>query len=375
MYAANRPSERATQVIIRLCYRGLDARTLRRSVFEELQRVVPYEAYWCASIDPVTCLFTSAVLDGFDPQVVPSYLSNEFLQDDFNKFSDLAKRRQPVATLHMATRGDLARSARYREILEPAGLGAEMRAVFRLGRVVWGGMCLHRERRYQDFSSADLAFFTALAPHLAAGLRAALLLDAVDVVPAVDSPGLLLLAEDLSVIATTSGAEALLAVLDDWSPVGALPQAVLTVVAKLRALEGEPHDASTAIPRARLRTRSGQWLALHASRLATAGAAGQIAVIIERATPNDVAPLVLQAYALTARELEVAGLVLKGRSTDEIAVQLCISTLTVQQHLKAVFDKVGVRSRRELVAQLFAQSYWPSVAGDHGVSCDHWSPA
>jgi DNA-binding CsgD family transcriptional regulator len=60
----------------------------------------------------------------------------------------------------------------------------------------------------------------------------------------------------------------------------------------------------------------------------------------------------LGALGLTTREQGVTSLVLEGLSTAEIAATLFISRYTVQDHLKSIFDKVGLRSRRALVASL-----------------------
>lgn len=62
--------------------------------------------------------------------------------------------------------------------------------------------------------------------------------------------------------------------------------------------------------------------------------------------------MTLAARGLTARELDVAQLVLQGVSTATIATSLRLSPHTVQDHLKVIFRKLDVTSRREMIAQL-----------------------
>jgi DNA-binding CsgD family transcriptional regulator len=66
-----------------------------------------------------------------------------------------------------------------------------------------------------------------------------------------------------------------------------------------------------------------------------------------------VSPAVLQALGqLSAREREVLGLLLANYRTRSIARTLFISPHTVRNHLKAIFDKLGVHSQIELLERL-----------------------
>src|SRR6478672_2527542 len=128
---------------------------------------------------------------------------------------------------------------------------------------------------------------------------------------------------------------------------GPLPAAVFAAAAATARGEQDGPTASTI----RLRSIDGLWLTLHASRL-TGAAGGQTAIVLEAARPAEMASVHLDVLGLTPAQTRVAALVLQGRSTHQIVTELHISSHTVQEHLRVVFDRLGVASRRELVATL-----------------------
>jgi len=113
---------------------------------------------------------------------------------------------------------------------------------------------------------------------------------------------------------------------------------------------------------ARLRSPSGRWLSVHASCLSGPdGAPGPTALTVEPAKSAQIAPIIVEAYCLTPREQDITRAVARGLANQEIAAELFLSPHTVRDHLKAIFAKVGVASRGELSAKLFAEHYSPAL--------------
>ena len=115
--------------VARACRSGLDPDALRAAVLPRLRKVVPVDALWWAAADPATLLFTRSYREELPEESGPYFVENEFLHDDVNKWTDLARDASGVRTLMQATDGRPARSDRYRDIFEPLGLQDELRGV------------------------------------------------------------------------------------------------------------------------------------------------------------------------------------------------------------------------------------------------------
>jgi DNA-binding NarL/FixJ family response regulator len=58
---------------------------------------------------------------------------------------------------------------------------------------------------------------------------------------------------------------------------------------------------------------------------------------------------------LSAREIEILGLVAEGRTDNEIAIQLCIPAKTVSWYVKEIRARLEARSRAQAVARALRQ--------------------
>ena len=350
--------------IASLVSRGLPVADYSQAVTRALRRAVPFDGACVLTLDPATLLPTGEVVadDVLPPALLGRLIEIELGEPDFNKFAVMAQTGRRAASLSGATRGRLDRSARQRELRRPNGFEDELRAVLVDDLGAWGAVTLTRERGTRHFSPAEVRLVSALTADLADGLRRAILLGTVsDASEDAPETGIIVLTGDGSVESTSAAAERWLDELDAGSGApGGMPRVIQAVAAGARSsAEGEVGASGTA--RARVQTRRGRWINVHGSTLGE-GAGARVAVIVEAARARELAPLIAHAYALTERERRVTQLVARGLSTNDIGRRLHLSPYTVQDHLKAIFDKTGTSSRGELVARVFLDHHAPRLS-------------
>lgn len=338
--------------IRRLAAQGGDFTSVRAELDRLLRRSVGHDIAAISTIDPSTSLWTSCFVSGLPLEGAHEreriIFDVEFHEDDVNSYRAVAEQEVPVARLHATTDGRLEDAKRYGLLLHDLGVTDEMRVMLRVDGTCWGSLTLYRRRPHPPFSERDehtVAHAVAPIAHL---FRLTLLRAALDTPGAVtDPPGLLLVDRHGSVTVTSGHAQAWLDSIDDR---GRTPSVVTALCAAVRAGDG--------LARAALPGRDGRWVVLHGSTVSDDDA---VAIIVEGARPVELSEVIAGAYRFTRREREVTSLVAQGRSTKQIASQLGLSPFTVSDHLRSIYAKVGVQSRGELVAALYARHYEPAT--------------
>jgi len=352
--------ERARRVkreIIRLCQSGLDSISLSLEAEHQIRSVIPFDLACWHNVDPATSMLTSVM--GETAPTDPLLPILEYGSIDVNQYAGLALTKTSVAGLRLTTADEPQSSRRYREVLNPMRVEDELTASFVVDSMFWGCARFYRTGRWPPFDATEVAFVASLAEALAEGFRMALLAPGLSAEEFAQGPGVLVLDDRGQLESITPGAERWLQEMTDVVPCegGALPLPVYGVAARALAV-ADDSEASTALARCRVRTRLGRWLILHGSRLR---GEDRVAVIVEPAPSADLAPLIVRVYGLTEREREVARCALQGQPTKQIALALGLSPYTVTDHLKMIFEKVGVNSRTELAARIFFDQYYPRM--------------
>ncbi len=347
--------DRAAERIGDLADRASDLVTLWQGVNDVLATAVPHHTAPCSyTLDPASLLMTSH----FHPQVTEfpaEWLSAEYHADDVNLLADVARSQAGISTLHEATGGDPSGSPRWKANMEMGGDQELILALRARSGEVWGALGVYREPGRPMFDDGEKRFLRAVAPQLAQGVRRALLVGEATDPEGQDAPGLVVVDGTGEIESRSPGVDRLLADLPDADlDAGRLPSAVRSVAARA----ARPTGGAAEVAMARVLSRGGTWMVLHGARLEGTGDP-RVAVIVEPAHPARILGLLMAAFGLTERERDVTRLVLQGSSTTQIAGDLVVSPHTVQQHLKSIFEKTGVRSRRELAGKVFFAHYEP----------------
>ena len=331
--------------ILRLADRDLDRYDFAREGARVLRRAVPFDAIAGVWFDPETGLPVDEWIDNSLAGGAGSRLPEIALHEtDITAFRQLAASGRPAASMSEATGG----TARPQPSAPRFGRRAPVRVFRRLRHVV-------RVRAVSRTRSSRLCGARRGPDRLAqwqvpdlqrVRLQQDLSSDVGD-----GDPGLLLLDEQDGVEMANPAAAAW---LDELGARRRRLPVVVSAVAQ-RAREVASGDSGLAAT-ARARTASGRWITVRGWVLQN-GSEARTAITLEPARAPELAELLAEAYGLTARERRVSKLVAQGLPNAAIAARLYLSTYTVQDHLKAIFEKLDVSNRGQLVARLFLDPY------------------
>jgi DNA-binding NarL/FixJ family response regulator len=345
--ATARERGRCRERLERLSESGLDCDSLRREAVADLQHVIGFDR-WCWPLaDPESLLPASGIALHDYVAAVSRSLELEYSTDAFAAKPVLARRANAVASMSAETSGDLSPSSRWDEAMRPVGIGDVATVACRDALGCWGWIEAYRDRSDHSFEEEDLELLASVAPSLGSALRRTMYSDGPSAEAETYGPGVIVLDQALTPVSSTAAARSWLNAFPDapmLAAFGMLPAVIYPAAATARM------ESSGAGAHAIVQAVDRRWVMIEAAKL-EGDDGGQVAVTLRAATATETFTLLCRAYALSERERQVVAALVAGLDTRAVAQRLFISRYTVQDHLKSIFRKTGVRSRRELLAR------------------------
>jgi DNA-binding CsgD family transcriptional regulator len=314
-----------------------------------LRRSVGYAEGMTIAMDPDVLIPTQfAATFPISPEMALLACRNEQQEQDVNQFRELVASPSPVAALSLDHDPECQQSNRWQQLLIPRGRRHELRAamVDRQG-VCWGALALYR-RDGKCFSPSDIEAVRRVVPTRASHLARSMFKSRMPGTPA--APTSFLIDEQGRIIDAPERARSWLGEARNSDSIDRVGMILTSLAAYVRV--GRKKGANQGQVQVKMRSAGGSWTTFLAESLSGSQRDHAIPVIVIATESSQLLALQVAAFGLSDREADVVREVLDGRDTKAIADRLCISALTVQDHLKSIFEKTDVHSRRELTFML-----------------------
>jgi DNA-binding CsgD family transcriptional regulator len=265
---------------------------------------------------------------------------------------------------------ELEKGAYYNEFLKPQSIHCQMVMYLRSGGRSLGVVAVYRPRSASAFSSADKEKAEMVVPYITAALKKTEALQQAEqkewfmdsITSEVTQKGIMILNKALKPVYLNRNADSVLSVLrqgnaEQPGSVWQLPQQLQEMCLEVGDNCGAKDSTGTAVRELTVIADGRErniWVRVRlmhppGSKHVFLVFLGQDEMVLNKAQH-------LCELGLTRREREVASLVCEGLSNGEVADRLCISGYTVENHLRSVYAKTGVKNRTALSRRLMAGS-------------------
>jgi DNA-binding CsgD family transcriptional regulator len=334
-----------------------------RGILATLEALVAFDQAEAIAFDPGSLLpVRVTAAPSADPGSVLLACFSEQKEDDLARYEALAKGSPSSSLLSIDQDPSCRSSHRWRLFNGPNGYRHELRSVLVDGRgLCWGAVALYRRgqlpftaRHLEALARITRSRVLDLARAMGSTWSAARLAEA----------SWLLMSETGQVIDAPAQARRWLTEARGFDAIdqgAALLAALAGRVARVSRVDTfDDPSVRVVVPPLQC-----GWTTVIADPTPDVGQRGSgIPVILTPSSADHVLPIVASAFSLTPRETDLVSRLLYGADSRTMAAAMCMSTNTLQDHLKSIFDKTNSRSRRQLVALFTGRAAPPETASD-----------